>query len=180
VPCLPVVVESRFHHESVAAEHREIRASISDLAEHSVDDAKADLLADNVVERIHPSIVRAMEKEDFNAERILARVDSLDMSKKSKPKKFCQHAAGPQPLLTTPAMENSTIPHEANLQLKMDLMGGKIERLVAVHSRNEGLHISTQKSIDQILAKQRKLRDDMSMVINNQHVLSGDVARRSP
>jgi hypothetical protein len=108
-----VVVESRFHYESVAAEHREIRASISDLAEHSVDNAKAALLVDSTVERLHPSIIRAMEKEDFNAERILARVDSLDigkMGKERKPKKVYQHAAGAQPLLTTPANNTNFSP----------------------------------------------------------------------
>jgi hypothetical protein len=102
-----VVAESRFHHESVAAEHREIRASISDLAEHSVDNQTADLLVDKVVERIHPSVIRAIEKNDLNTERILARID---MGKERKSKKFYEHAAGPQPLLTTPANNTNFSP----------------------------------------------------------------------
>ncbi|KAI4843075.1 hypothetical protein E4T44_06944 [Aureobasidium sp. EXF-8845] len=81
--------ESRFYHESVAAEHREIRASIADLAEHSVDNEKFDLLVDKVVERLLPSVMRGIEKNDANTERILARLDKV-LERKQK------NAAGPQ------------------------------------------------------------------------------------
>jgi hypothetical protein len=81
--------ESRFYHESVAAEHREIRASIADLAEHSVDNEKFDLLVDKVVERLLPSIMGGIEKNDANTERILARLDKV-LERKQK------NAAGPQ------------------------------------------------------------------------------------
>jgi hypothetical protein len=81
--------ESRFYHESVAAEHREIRASIADLAEHSVDNETFDLLVDKVVKRLLPSISRGIEKNDVNTERILARLDEVFERKK-------KNAVGPQ------------------------------------------------------------------------------------
>jgi hypothetical protein len=102
-----VLEESRFNQESIAAEHREIRASIADLAEHSLDNEKFDLLVDKVVERIHPSIIRAIEKNDANAERILARLDEVLEPKQNK---SSQGAAGPQARVATSSTKEKFSP----------------------------------------------------------------------
>ena len=57
------------------AETRKMHQSIADMAEHGVDNEKLDLLVDKVVERLHPTIVWAMEKGDQNTERLLTRLD---------------------------------------------------------------------------------------------------------
>ena len=69
---------------SVQAESRKTHQSITDLAEHGVDNEKLDLLVDKVVERLHPTIVWAMEKGDHNTERVLTR---LDQGKEHKQRK---------------------------------------------------------------------------------------------
>ncbi|KAH0392513.1 hypothetical protein KCU89_g13382, partial [Aureobasidium melanogenum] len=61
--------------EAVVAENRKIRENVSDMAEHVLDNEKLDLLVDKIVERLHPTIVRGIEKNDLNTERILACID---------------------------------------------------------------------------------------------------------
>lgn len=75
----------------INAETRQIRASISDMAEHSINNEKLDLLVDKVVERLHPTIVWAMEKGDQNTERVLTR---LDQGKDRHHRKTHDHVAG--------------------------------------------------------------------------------------
>lgn len=86
-----IAAEARLHHRNFAAESRHTRASISDMAEHGVDNEKLDLLVDKVVERLHPTIVWAMEKGDHNTERILA---GLNQGKEHKQRKSHDHLAG--------------------------------------------------------------------------------------
>lgn len=90
--------EARLHHKNLIADYRllheesrQIRASITDLAEHGIDNEKLDLLVDKVVERLHPTIVWAMEKGDHNTERILA---GLNQGKEHKQRKSHDHDAG--------------------------------------------------------------------------------------
>jgi hypothetical protein len=49
-------------------------------------------------------------------------------------------------------MAGSTSRHQTDMHHKLDLMGGKIERLIGVHSRKEGLLASTQESLDQVFS----------------------------
>ncbi|KAG9530397.1 hypothetical protein KCU93_g2655, partial [Aureobasidium melanogenum] len=56
-------------------ENRKIRDSVTDMAEHILDHEKLELLVDKIVERLHPTIVRGIEKNDLNTERILACID---------------------------------------------------------------------------------------------------------
>ncbi|KAK6008206.1 hypothetical protein QM012_000109 [Aureobasidium pullulans] len=60
--------------DAVVADNRKIRDSVTDMAEHILDHEKLELLVDKIVERLHPTIVRGIEKNDLNTERILARV----------------------------------------------------------------------------------------------------------
>lgn len=60
---------------SIQAEIRKMHQSIADQAEHAFDNEKFDLLVDKVVERLHPTIVWAMEKGDRNTEHILAHLN---------------------------------------------------------------------------------------------------------
>lgn len=66
-----VVTDNRKIRDSVS----NIRDSVTDVAEHILDNEKLDLLVDKIVERLHPAIVRGIEKNDLNTERILARLD---------------------------------------------------------------------------------------------------------
>ncbi|KAG9633498.1 hypothetical protein KCU77_g8780, partial [Aureobasidium melanogenum] len=61
--------------ETIVTENRKMRNSISDMAEHILDHEKLELLVDKIVERLHPTIVRGIEKNDLNTERILACID---------------------------------------------------------------------------------------------------------
>ncbi|KAG9637850.1 hypothetical protein KCU95_g13982, partial [Aureobasidium melanogenum] len=66
---------SRENLETIVTENRKMRSSISDMAEHILDHEKLELLVDKIVERLHPTIVRGIEKNDLNTERILASID---------------------------------------------------------------------------------------------------------
>ncbi|KAH0348048.1 hypothetical protein KCU83_g6371, partial [Aureobasidium melanogenum] len=61
--------------ETIVTENRKMRNSISDMAEHILDHEKLELLVDKIVERLHPTVVRGIEKNDLNTERILACID---------------------------------------------------------------------------------------------------------
>jgi hypothetical protein len=61
----------------------------------------------------------------------------------------------------------STSRREADMHHKLDLMGGKIERVISVHSRKEGLLASTQESLDQILAGDCKNHDTIHVLASN-------------
>lgn len=66
-----VVADNRKMRDSVS----KIRDSVTDMAEHILDHEKLELLVDKIVERLHPTIVRGIEKNDLNTERILACID---------------------------------------------------------------------------------------------------------
>ncbi|CAD0099752.1 unnamed protein product [Aureobasidium mustum] len=75
-----VVTDTRKIHDSVSdirGSVAKIRDSVTDMGEHILDNEKLDLLVDKIVERLHPTIVRGIEKNDFNTERILARVEKF-------------------------------------------------------------------------------------------------------
>ena len=55
--------------------------------------------------------------------------------------------------------------HKKEMQNTMDLLDGKIERLVAAQSRYEGVLNNTRDSIDQIIAEQRKIREIMDAML---------------
>jgi hypothetical protein len=69
---------------NLAAETRKIRESVTDLAEHVMDDEMLELLVVKVVERLLPTISRVEEKVDANFKSVL---DILDPPKEGKQKK---------------------------------------------------------------------------------------------
>ncbi|KAH0371607.1 hypothetical protein KCU65_g1717, partial [Aureobasidium melanogenum] len=78
--------------QNMVAENRKIRESVSDMAEHILDHEKLELLVDKIVERLHPTIVRGIEKNDLNTERILACIDKRheQMLQELNPHKYKQ------------------------------------------------------------------------------------------
>ncbi|KAH0264583.1 hypothetical protein KCU91_g11956, partial [Aureobasidium melanogenum] len=78
--------------DAVVAENRKIRDSVTDMAEHILDHEKLELLVDKIVERLHPTIVRGIEKNDLNTERILACIDKRheQMLQELNPHKYKQ------------------------------------------------------------------------------------------
>jgi hypothetical protein len=85
---------------------------------------------------------------------------------KSKERKYKSH-----PIQSSQAMIDALNSNpEAKMQHKLDLSGDKVEGLVTAQTSNEKLLTSTQKSIDQILAEQLKIREDMDEIAANHNV----------
>lgn len=84
---------------NLAADYRKIRDSLSDIAEHIIDNEKLELLVVKIVERLLPTISRADEKADANFKSVL---DILDPPKEGKQKKAKQHVAGQQARAVAP------------------------------------------------------------------------------
>ncbi|KAH0294512.1 hypothetical protein KCU62_g319, partial [Aureobasidium sp. EXF-3399] len=79
--------------------------SVFDLAEHGVDNEKLDLLVDKVVERLHPTIVWAMEKGDHNTESVLTHLDNVTAQTSTTAKLVSSRHSGPSGV--TPRVEAS-------------------------------------------------------------------------
>ncbi|KAI4760122.1 hypothetical protein E4T51_06869 [Aureobasidium sp. EXF-12344] len=113
---------------TLAAEYRKIRDSVSDIAEHVIDDEMLELLVVKVVKRLLPTISRVEEKVDANFKSVL---DILDPPKEGKQKKTKEPVADEHAANQHAANKHVANKHAANKHVANKHVAGQQTPAVA-------------------------------------------------